>query len=48
MQQINGEAQGKCIEGSAATPDLNTTASHDNQGMLVNVSQPNHKLKVAT
>jgi hypothetical protein len=40
VQQINGEAQGKCMERSPAILNPDPAASASVLGMMVNVSQP--------
>jgi hypothetical protein len=42
VQQINGEVQGKRVEGTIVTPNLSTVTRQGSQETLVNVSQPNH------
>jgi hypothetical protein len=44
VQQIHGETQGKRVDGSAATPNLNTTTGQSSQGVLANIGQTNHVL----
>jgi hypothetical protein len=40
VQQINGEAQRKCIEGTYAGPNPNSPAGQGNPGTLANANQP--------
>jgi hypothetical protein len=41
VQQINGEAQGKRMEGYPTIPNSNPTTSTGVSGMMINDSQPN-------
>jgi hypothetical protein len=46
VQQINGVAQGKRVEGSPTTLNLGGTSNQGNQAALANVSQPNPRVNL--
>jgi hypothetical protein len=46
VQQINGEVQGKWLEGSAAMHSSGMMASQGSQGTIINVSQPNQGMSL--
>jgi hypothetical protein len=41
VQQINGEMQGKHVEGTPTTHNLSSTLGQATTGVLANASQPN-------
>jgi hypothetical protein len=45
VQQINGKAQGKLMEGSLAIPNPSTNANTGVSGTMINISQPSSSTK---